>query len=305
MNPKKVVLTLLAAFLFASSPYSLAQSGTFLNQTMVWDGITRYYQVYLPLNLPAQPQLLLMLHGTSTNKASNPPTQQNWGWLPLANQYKFILVKPASTYNAQSGQWNWNAYYLDGAFPPPAPDDSGFLRQLITNLTAQYGVDPKRVYVAGMSAGAMMAHRVGVELSDLVAAIVPASGQIVGQPTLPIVLPGPPLSPVSVQEWHGNNDPILQPCNNGSTKYSGYTVVMATVDQSFNYWAAENGCSQLQSTQPLCANGLPNPNIQQNDATGCANNAEVEFKWEGNIGHYWEPSNDLARWQFLSAHPKP
>src|SRR6202453_338679 len=40
--------------------------GTFIDSTMTWDGVTRYYEVYLPANLPAKPPMLLMLHGTRT-----------------------------------------------------------------------------------------------------------------------------------------------------------------------------------------------------------------------------------------------
>ncbi len=40
--------------------------GTFIDSTMTWDGLTRYYEVYLPANLPANPPMVLMLHGTRT-----------------------------------------------------------------------------------------------------------------------------------------------------------------------------------------------------------------------------------------------
>lgn len=303
-------------FLWATSTFAGA-TGKKYHETMVWDGITRYYQVYVPTGLPANPALLIMLHATSLNKGSAPPTNTNYGWQPFADTNKFILVQPASTYNSQSGQWNWNAYYLNQAFTPaeigtctvpPAtacPDDAGFLRNLIVTLTAQYNVNPKQVFVAGMSSGAMMAERVGVELSDLVAAIVPASGQIVGQSTLPITLPGAPVAPVSVQEWQGTMDKVLPPCNNGTTLYSGYTFYMATVDQTFNYWSTQNACTAFQNSEPLCENGKANAATAGNDATGCASNVEVQFIWEENVGHAWEPTNVAARWEFFASHPKP
>ncbi len=304
-SPSAITFLLLLTLLLVAPERALGASGTFIDSTMTWDGVTRYYEVYVPYNLPANPAMLLMLHGTKFNLPTDPPITANWGWLGFADKYHFLLVKPASTYNPKSGQWNWNADFLDGAFPSPAPDDSGFLRQLITNLTAQYAADPKRIYVAGMSSGAEMAQRVGVEISDLVAAIVPASGQISAVHTLPIVLPGSPVAPVSVQEWHGTLDTVLPPCNNGTTKYSGYTVYLATVDQSFNYWVQENACTQLATTQPLCVNGTPNPSVSGNDAQGCTNSTEVQFNWEVGVGHGWDATNNAARWQFMATHPKP
>ena len=305
MSLTKSILTLAAVLLSVLVFPNRAQAGTTIDSTMTWQGVTRYYEVYLPTNLPAKPPMLLMLHPTSYNPATSPPITSNYGWKTLSDQNGFILVKPASTYYPKTGQWNWNAYYLDGAFPPPPPDDSGFLRQLITNLTAQYNVDAKRIFVAGFSSGAMMTQRVGVEISDLVAAIAPAAGPIVGQHVPPIVLPGSPVEAVSVQEWHGTLDKALQPCNNGTTKYSGYTVTLATVDQSFNYWVQQNSCTQLQTTQPLCVSGQPNPAVPSNDATGCVNNVEVQFIWEQGIAHIFASQYNAARWQFFASHPKP
>src|SRR5215470_9261201 len=283
-----------------------AATGTFIDSSMVWDGVTRYYEVYLPPVLPRNPPLLLMLHGTSFEIPPETPVKNNYGWLPVANKYQFILVKPASTRNSATGQWNWNAYFMDAAFQSPPPDDVGFLRQLIINLTAQYNVDPKRVYVAGMSSGGQMTHRVGAELSNLVAAIIPASGTIVGQlPPPPITLPGAAVAPVSVQEWHGTLDTEIPPCNNGTTIYSGKKFYLATVDQSFNYWVKQNKCMQKANTKKLCTNGTANPNTAGNDATSCSNGVEVQFVWEKGVKHAWEPTNNTARWLFLQAHPKP
>ncbi len=291
------------------------KGGTIIDSTMVWDGVTRYYEVYLPPDLSANPAMVLMLHGTSHN--SIPPIAPMWGWQNVSNKYGFILVKPASTYNAESEQWNWNAYSMSEAFTPadvgtctapPAtacPDDAGFLRQLILNLMAQYNVNPNQVFVAGFSSGAQMAHRVGVEISDLVAAVVIGSGTIVGQPDPPpITLPGAAVAPISVQEWHGTKDTEIPPCNNGKTKYSGYNFYLATVDQSFDYWTQQNACTTFANTEPLCENGLANQGTTGNDATGCTNNTEVQFIWEENVGHNWETQNDTTRWLFFAAHPK-
>lgn len=279
------------------------EAGTYINSTMTWDGITRYYEVYLPAVLPANPPMLLMLHGTT--RGATVPTTLNWGWSSIAEANSFILVQPASTYNTTTEQWNWNAYFMDAAFAAPAPDDSGFLRQLILNLTAQYNVNPNMVYVTGFSSGAQMTQRVGVEISDLVAAIVPASGQLVGQQVPPPGLPGGALSPVSVQEWHGTSDSELPPCDYGTTEYSNVTFTLDTVDDSFNYWVGQNSCSTLQTTETLCTNGEANPNLTGNVATGCTEtNVEVQFIWEEGDPHNYESGNNASRWSFMAAHPK-
>jgi poly(3-hydroxybutyrate) depolymerase len=291
--------------------------GTTTNATMTWDGITRYYMTYVPGVLPANPPMLVMLHATNFSVPPNYPSMLNYGWQPLADLNEFILVQPASTLNTKSGAWNWNSYFLDPAFQTnPGPDDSGFLRALIVKLSSKYNVNPNMVYVTGFSSGAQMAERVGVDISDLVAAIAPTSGELVDQEVPPPGLPGPAVAPVSVQEWQGTADTELPPCNYGTTVYSGVTFTVDTVDDTFNYWVGQNGCSTLQTAQPLCANSAPNnandaatpnmPGMTGNIATSCngGSNVEVQFIWEPGTGHSWVTKNNTARWQFFSAHPK-
>ena len=305
-------------------------TGTSIDSSMAWDNITRYYEVYLPAVLPANPPMVLMLHGTqttiSTGSDPEPVITLNWGWQPVADRYGFILVKPASTYDPKTHQWNWNAYFMDAAFPyaqgcgaQDCPDDSGFLGQLIQNLIAQYNVNPNMVYIAGFSSGAQMAERVGVDLSNLVAAIAPASGQLEGQQAAPppVFSPTPPNSPISVQEWHGTLDEGLSPCNYGTTKYNAVTFYLDTVDDTFKYWSGPNAnaCTEFQTTQTLCLNDAPNnandaptpglPGLTGNIATGCTNNVTVQFIWEPNVAHSWQQQYNTARWLFFASNPKP
>ncbi len=300
-------------------------SGTFTNSTMIWDGVTRYYGVFLPTALFSSPPMLLMLHGTwytpdggADSTGAWDVTGRNWGWQKFANEYGFILVQPASTWDPSSQRWNWNAYFMDGAFPaaesgtciePPAtgcPDDAGFLRQLIVNLRSQYNVNPNAIYVTGFSSGAQMAERVGVEISDLVAAIAPVSGQMEGQqtPPPPVLMPGKAVAPISVQEWHGTADDVLWPCGYGTTTYNGVTFWLDTVDNTFNYWAAQDACTTLSTTNTLCSGSTANSSVTNKIATVCASNVEVEFMWEDGIGHLWEPGNLSAIWTFFSTHSK-
>ena len=311
-------------------------TGTVIDSSMTWDSISRYYEVYVPANLPASPvPMVLMLHGTQTTKSTGSDPQPvisiNWGWPPVADANCFILVKPASTYDPSTYQWNWNAYFMDAAFPSKAeggtctepaatgcPDDVGFLKALIGNLETQYNVNPNMVYVAGFSSGGQMAERVGVELSGTVAAIVAASGQLEGQTTPPpVASPQLPqgFQPISVQEWHGTLDENLGPCDQGTTKYNGVNFYLDTVDDTFNFWTSTNGCTTFKTTNPLCLNGAPNnlndapmlgvAGLTGNDATGCTNNVEVQFIWEPNIAHSWQQEYDDVRWNFFAAHPLP
>jgi poly(3-hydroxybutyrate) depolymerase len=321
-------------------------AGTFTYPTMTWNGITRYYEVFVPTVLPSNPAMLLMLHGTRTTPSTGPdPTPVitlNWGWQSYADQYEFILVQPASTFDPATNQWNWNSYCMDGtalcapygskggAFPyaencgsidGECPDDIGFLGNLITTLTNQYNVDPNAVYVTGFSSGAQMTERVGVELSNLVAAIAPVSGPIYNAqgkvpPPLPLPTPPSPFPPISVQEWQGTEDENLWPCGYGTTGYSSVVFTVDSVDDTFNFWSGPktNACSTYETTQTLCLSGAPNntndypsPGISGdtgNIATGCRNNVVVQFVWEPGVAHSWVQNNIPYIWNFLSTHSK-
>ena len=52
----------------------------------------------------------------------------------------------------------------------------GFVATLIDTLVRDHGADPVRVYVTGMSNGAMLAHRMGYLLPQRIAAIAPVVG---------------------------------------------------------------------------------------------------------------------------------
>ncbi len=99
----KKVLTVLLSLLVVAGAAGAKVSGKIVDSTMVWNGITRYYEVYLPPNLPANPSMVLMLHGTNFAVPPTPLSTLMWGWQNVANQYGFILVKPASTYNSKIG----------------------------------------------------------------------------------------------------------------------------------------------------------------------------------------------------------
>lgn len=304
----------------SSSLSESIENGTYSYLTMVWDGITRDYEIYQPAVLPKNPPLVMMLHGTSYDVPPTNPSTIDYGWSTVANAYEFILLQPASTYDSTTHQWNWNSYFMDASFPPstigtctspPAtscPDDAGFIRQLILNMEeSPYSINSKMIYVAGFSSGAQMTERVGVEVSDLVAAIVPGSGQMEGQQAAPppVLVPGNALAPISVQEWHGTEDNELPPCDYGTTVYSAITYYLDTVDDTFNYWVGQNKCTVLQTTQTLCTNGEATPGLSGNTATGCTgNNIEVQFNWEEGLAHGWKSGNDTTRWLFMAAHPK-
>jgi len=281
-----------------------AAAGTVIKSRTKWNGITRYYAVYVPQNLPANAPMVLFLHGTQNTSANQPPfVSLPSYWEPLADKNKFLLVWPVSTFNTRSNQWYWDCDFFDFSFPV-APDDVGYLRNLIASLSAQYQINPKRVFVTGMSSGGYMTQRVGFELSDLVAAIAPVSGTIWVQPQSQTKTPPPPVQPVSVIEFHGTLDDNVPYCGgSGRTAWKEPGNTVASTEDSTQYWVAANVCHQVSTNQPTCTRGRqPNPDFTGLVASSCSKNVVVEFVPEVGVGHLWVKGTESVIWDFFASH---
>ena len=287
---KKSLVTLV----LVSSSLCFAQKGTFTTYTTTWNGLSRIYSIYVPPTLAANPAVVFCLHGHSMAAQDNPPLYNCTKLYQMdhaADVYGFLLVVPVSSWRTpistgSPGIWTWEDYNLAKFFPTP-PDDSGFIRNLIQTLSPQYNIDPNRVFVMGMSAGAEMTHRLGIDLSDVIAAIAPVSGAVWD------VNPKPPLPnalfPVSVLEFHGDLDTSIPYC--GTSKH-------ASVDESVSYWLAQDGMPP--NTTPLCTNGTPTPNVYSIDFEN--GKVEVEFFREVRIADIYRIAVDDAIWTFFATH---
>ena len=146
--------------------------GTFVEHAFVHSAGTRVYKLYVPSQhrVDAQMPLLLMLHGcTQSPDDFAAGTRMNM----LAEQHGFLVAYPAQPANANGSKcWNW--------FRPGdqarAGGEPALLAALALDIAREYAVDSKRVYVAGLSAGAAMAVILGATYPDVFAAVGSHSG---------------------------------------------------------------------------------------------------------------------------------
>jgi polyhydroxybutyrate depolymerase len=120
-------------------------------QTLVHDGASRSYQLYLPLsynnNKPIP--LLMVLHG---RPSSAQRMVELTDFNTRADQHGFIVVYP------QGMQQHWNYLHSILGFKEQ-PNDSEFLLKVVADVKTKYSIDEKRVYVTGISNGGFMAQR--------------------------------------------------------------------------------------------------------------------------------------------------
>ena len=148
--------------------------GQFLSRSFAGPAGTLAYKVYVPATYDADEAraapLLVMLHGcTQAPDDFATGTRMN----ALAQKHGFLVAYPAQSTNANGSKcWNW--------FRPQDQARGSGEPALIAGMTAQvaaeYRVDPERVYVAGLSAGAAMAVVLGATYPDVFAAVGAHSG---------------------------------------------------------------------------------------------------------------------------------
>ena len=94
------------------------------------------------------------------------------GFNVLSERERFIVVYP----DGIGKNWNDGRGLLRYRAQRENIDDVGFISALIDHLAKKYNIDRKRVYITGMSNGAIMSYRLACELADKIAAIAPVAG---------------------------------------------------------------------------------------------------------------------------------
>lgn len=249
--------------------------------SMQFEGLERTWLVHLPegFDKSISRPLVIVLHGGG-GRARGMIDLTEGGFDELADREGFIVCYPQGV----DKHWNDGRPGATSRASQENVNDVGFISALIDRLVRDLNVDPKRVYVTGISNGAMMSYRLGWELSSKIAAIAPVAG------AMPENLPErpAPANPVSVLVISGTDDPLV-PYKGGEVHlYNKELGRVLSVPQSVEHWVRQNGCS----TPPAISQ---EPDKDPNDGTTITreiysqgrNGSEVIlYSIEGG-GHTW------------------
>lgn len=257
-------MKLLSIFLLLSG-MTLAQQT--INGSITHDGLTRTYILYVPASYsPGTPvPLVFNFHGYTSNSNE----QMLYGdFRPIADTANFILVHPMGTLDG-SNQPYWNAGFGGSV------NDIGFTSALIDSLSADYSINPNRIYSTGMSNGGFMSYYLACELSNRIAAIASVTGTMATGSQLTCSA----QHPTPVMEIHGTAD--------GTVPYNGNTTMISTPNV-LNYWVNYNNCNATPTVSPVTNTSTTDGCTAEHSIwTGGDNGVEVEHYRIIGGGHTW------------------
>jgi polyhydroxybutyrate depolymerase len=268
------------------------------------EGMNRSYRVFLPTlrgDEGALP-LVLVLHGAFSSARE---IEKVSGFSELAHREGFVVVYPNGI-GLLGLLRHWNAGFCCGRAMHADWDDIGFLMELIQTLCQQLPVDPKRIYLTGLSNGGMLAHRFAVEHPEQLAAVTLAAAAVgarwKGQGQF--LTAGPPARPVPVLIMHARDDDMI-PLEGGQSQSQEDVEFIGPKDAA-NFWCKCNGCDPA-----------PTEHFRQQGGewtrwSACREGSEVALFISDQGGHGWPkrpsdphlegPYADWAEiaWQFMS-----
>ena len=269
--------------------------------SFVHDGITREYLVHVPRSYRgAATPMLLALHGGG-GSADFQADDSRYKLISKSESAGFIVVFPNGYSRLGGVLATWNAGACCGAAQKNNVDDVGFLGEVIRRVERQANVDRSRVFMTGMSNGALMSWRMACEASDLIRGIAPVEGT---DNTTHCT----PSRPVPVIEFHSLDDDHI-PLNGGKGVSALTDTNFASVPATQAKWVA------LDRASPAAKRVLTVSGAHCDLHPARAGAAPVELCLTDAGGHSWpgggtqqgrkQPSmaisaNDLM-WSFFSS----
>ncbi|MBN2084133.1 MAG: hypothetical protein JW748_02845 [Anaerolineales bacterium] len=259
------------------------------DRSITASGMQRSYLLHVPpgFSATAPAALVFMFHGLAEDGFSMSVVT---GMSEIADANNFLVVYPNGT--AAPGPLSWNAGGCCGYALNNQVDESEFIREILADLGRSFTIDPKRVYAAGFSNGALLSYRLGCEMSDTFAAIAPVAGILSQNPCRPD-------RPVSVIHFHGDSDVSVPYRGGGMNPSTG--LPFPSVDRGIAAWVRLNGCADSPQREQL---GI----VSHTAYTACRDGSAVELYVVRGVGHLWPPPSILPAsqiiWDFFAAHPK-
>lgn len=207
------------------------------NFSLVHDGLKRTYRIHIPSSYHknrSMPLVIALHGGGGTGEGMEELTRG--GFNTLSEKEGFIVVYP----DGVKKNWNDGRKEVRSRAHREKIDDVGFISALVVKFTKELNIDQKRVYVTGISNGALMSDRLACELSEKIAAIALVTGSIPKNKTYTSL----PSRPIPVLVINGIADPLV-PWEGGEIvgilgEQRGEVI---STSETIKFWVTHNRCS--------------------------------------------------------------
>jgi polyhydroxybutyrate depolymerase len=230
----------------------------------------------------------------------------------LVDERRFLVAYPEGTEETHRRNfWGrhrqfWNATDACCDFYGAGVDDAAYLDAVIDDVSAHYRVDPKRVFVMGLSNGGYMAHRYACDRAGRVAAIVSQAGAMWADATR-----CKPSEPVAVLQIHGTDDEMVP--YDGKAHSAHGESLLPSAHQTAADWAAFDKCDPKSDTsappRDLVEGGfrydVPDAETTTERWTGCRGVELWTMRGAGHVPHPRQPMWARTIYDWLASHPKP
>ncbi|MET0755477.1 MAG: PHB depolymerase family esterase [Pseudoxanthomonas sp.] len=252
--------------------------GSFVEDSFTNPAGTRRYKLYVPASYTDESTvrypLVLMLHGcTQSPDDFATGTRMN----ALADELGFLVAYPAQSPNANGSRcWNWFR-------PGDQARDAGepaLLAGLTRHLVEQHAVDPQRVYVAGLSAGAAMAVILGATYPELFAAVGAHSGLPYGAAR---------DVPSAFAAMAGKQAPVTPSAHRSSEARAGVTPLIVFHGDADRTVAPANGEALVSQAMGAASALLPESQVTEKSQAGRSYTRSVYTTALGEpLVEYWQ-----------------
>jgi len=250
-----------------------------------YEGRTRRYLVHVPASAQTGRALAVVLafHGGGGEPAG---FKAYAGLDAVADREGFLAVYPYGSGVLPRRLLTWNAGECCGWAMNNDVDDVGFAIAILDDLSRRARVDAGRVYATGHSNGGMMAHRLGAERADRIAAIAPVAGAYALDDFAP-------ARTVAVLHVHSIDDPRALYQGGLGPPFPGTDVRSShrPVEEGLERWRLANGCRAEPRSAETRTGRAGTENAGQTATLlvweGCTRGGSVSHWRLTGVGHGW------------------
>ena len=238
-------------------------------------GRNRSYLLHIPPKQGNEPlPVVVNFHGGGGN------AWQHRKWTRMnahADRNAYVVIYPNGTGRVPDKLLVWNAGHCCGYATLHGIDDVGFTFAAIEEASTLTSIDLSRIYLTGLSNGAMMVYRIAAEYPERIAAIAPIAGTM-----LVDAIQG--RAPMPILHIHSLNDPRV-PYEGRPGAHFRFPRVERTIDQ----WLRYNDCPvQADARRSMMRQSVRLGHHAKRLVYGpCRDGVEVRFWQLEGPGHVW------------------